>query len=231
MKHITLFTLIGLLCSMAIGQIQFIDKQGKAFQVRDGQSAAIVITGEAAQLMSSRLKLTSDSQVQCGSNFCVIGQFNRDGVLAPLTGELSLEKLAKRAQAQLNPTYLFDELYYERYASKASALPDQCQEKTTKELSGMTEVDIEGVTAEMLYNFFGADTAKRKNPNPFNCLKKNQYDQADQGSGGQISDHTPISYIEYSCEIKISPEGKLQRPKDCHIYGGSISAGGGGGGG
>lgn len=228
MRHVLTVLFISILSTLASAQIQTIDKSGRAYLLRDKQNAAIVVTGDAVQMLSKKIIQNKFSAITCAPSYCVVGQFNRAGTLSPLSGVFASEKyFQKFAENEKNPTSLSNALYFEEYGSKAYASPDQCQTPDSR-LSGKTVLSLYGITAEQLYYFLNSKASKSTDADVFNCKKKAEYNYADLSEGGAVYPTTPISHYEYRCEIKFSKVGFPQKPEECRIYGGSISAGGGG---
>lgn len=229
MKNLILFTLVSILSSFATAGLKAIDTSGTAYLLRDGQNAALVITNEAVKKLAATLHPNEASQLYCGSQYCVIGQINRDGEIQNFENKFAapgvFDKFVKRVT---EPQSYADQGYAQAFGSEAVTFPDQCQDENGR-LGNLTALYVEGIAAEQLYNFLNPNKDRPEKSTVFNCLKKNEYDHEDTGDTGAIYPNTPISHVTYRCEIKISPVGVLQREQECKIYGGIISAGGGSG--
>ena len=237
MKFSLIFCLI-LNTAMASAELVFIDRSGPSLWVRDQQRGALVITGEAAQMIAKEVnQSTRDSQITCGDGYCVLGEMNRQGEFASLDGKFySPDYFSKLLARMKKPTYLAEEDRFKKFTTLAFAYPTQCQEKNLKPRDTLT-ITVEGMAAQQIYNFitnfeqnsdrFGAKE-KSDAKKYFACEKMPQYDQADiDHETGAILEGSPISYVDYRCKFEVDRKGLLLRNKDCHIYGGAISAGGG----
>lgn len=209
--------------SRASSQTRFIDVPGKAYLLRDGQKAALVILGDAAKKLDDTVKPSAASPITCGKGYCVLAQFTRDGQMESATGEFARsEYYSKFIARRAKPNGLAEQFWYEKYGSKASAWDNQCQEIDRRQKDS-TILRVEGIAAERLFNF------ENKAGKAAHCVKGRELDPDDLGPTGEVFPDSPISHSEYFCEFDISPVGEFNEKTECRIYGASSSAGGGGG--
>lgn len=217
--------------------VQSIDEQGKAVILREGQTAAVLVMGDAAKHLKQMMpNLNEKSQIFCGEGYCLVGQFDRQGRLGAFTALLQRAQIEKNLALKANAQSYYEENLFEHLAGQAFSNPSQCQDEQRRQIP---EVDlvIQGQAAEVLYNFlivpdnrtervFG--NAKMAAQDLIFCEKLPHHDSADMSENGVPLAGAPLSYTEYSCNFKFSKTGVLQKRQRCNVYGGTISAGGGG---
>lgn len=231
--------ILGLLINtvVASAQVNFIDRSGTGLVARDKQRAAIFIVGEAVEMIKQNIPNSNkNSQVTCETGFCVIGQFGRSGALTPFQEKFAApDYFSKMYEHMQNPRYLVEAGFYEDNMAKLYAYPTQCQEANLKPRNTVT-IKLEGRAAEQLYNFITnkpekgirlTSFEKSDTRNFFYCEKKPSYHPEDiDEETGRLRKDAPYWDMEYDCEFEVDQAGQLVRRRDCHIYGGAVSAGG-----
>ncbi len=214
-----------------------IEESGTAYLQRDGQNAVLVITGEAAkEIASSQTSNEQNSPVNCGENYCSIGQISRRGSFGPLTNHFASPNYFKDLiERILKPKSMIDAAYPKNFGSEIYAYPSQCQDENRNNLP-FEEIQINGRVAEELYNFLWVkqDSGERVFGNGKSgeeklifCEKLPEMSQEDMTDNGVPIRNLPPAYTRYSCYLKVSKSGQLLPRQECHIYGGGKSGGGG----
>lgn len=227
-----LLTLISLIASMSMAQIKAIDESGQANLLRDGQQAALLITGKAVQKLKEGISIASDAPIYFAKDgsYAVVGQLDRRGAFSPFSGIFGLRTF-ERISKEIKNENLFTT--YEAVKGYVSAYHSQCQNED-REQRPTTILRVSGVAAEQIFNFLSASEQPGSRSESvdkvaagefFYCEKNPQYNHADLNDQG-----VPVgnpSHMEYTCEFEFSKSGQLEKRSQCKIYGGIISAGGG----
>ena len=215
-----------------------IDESGTAFLERDGQNALLIIAGAAAkEIASSQTVSQSGGPLQCGENYCSIGQISRSGSFGTLTNHFAAPNYFKNfIEKLLRPKSFVDADYPKNFGSEVSAYPSQCQDENLRNIP-YEEIFIHGKVAEELYNFLMVKESsgervigngKFGKSKLIFCEKIPEINQEDLTQNGVPIPGLPPSSTEYNCHLKVSKSGQLMPRRECHIYGGGSSAGGGG---